>query len=97
MSILALNYTFLCQNRLKMGFSNLNLLQKAAEGCLMQDWVFRLGWPQMYSEGKKVRSLHQTLIFFQPKTSDAKPLQQSPVIGSFYETESKIWAGQLGS
>ena len=34
MSFLALNI-FLAQNRLKMGLSNLNVLQK--------DWVFRLG------------------------------------------------------
>ena len=38
-SFLALKYTFLGQNRLKMGFSNLNVLQN---GPLMQDWVFRL-------------------------------------------------------
>ena len=34
-SILALNYTFWSQNRLKMEFSNLNVLQ---------DWVLRLVW-----------------------------------------------------
>ena len=37
---LALNCTFLSQNRLKRGFSNLNVLQK---GLLMQDCVFILG------------------------------------------------------
>ena len=31
---------FMCQNRLKMGFSNLSVLQK---GLLIQDWLFRLG------------------------------------------------------
>ena len=35
-----LNYFFLCQNRQKMGFSNLSVLKK---GLLFQDWVFKLG------------------------------------------------------
>ena len=46
MSILALNYTFLDQNRLKLGFSNLSVLQKG-----LQDWVFILG-PKDYPSTK---------------------------------------------
>ena len=36
-----LNYFFLCQNRQKMGFSNLSVLKK---GLLFQDWVFNPNW-----------------------------------------------------
>ena len=39
MLILALNYTFLGHNRLKMGFSKVSVLKK---GLLMQDVVFKL-------------------------------------------------------
>ena len=39
MSILALNFYFLGQNKLKMGFSNLNILKK---DLIMQDMVIRV-------------------------------------------------------
>jgi hypothetical protein len=36
---MTLKYTFLGQNRLKIGFSNLNVLQKGS----WKDWVSKLG------------------------------------------------------
>ena len=44
-----INFAFLGQNRLKIGFSNLNLLSKQ-KGMLMQDWVFSLGAAQCKGE-----------------------------------------------
>ena len=43
--ILTIKYTFLVQNRLKMGFLKLNVPQN---GPLTQDWVFRLGNQQSF-------------------------------------------------
>ena len=55
-AIWAINFGYILwgQNRLNMGFSNLNVLQKV---CLMQDWVFRLESPCLKFKTTQFHSL----------------------------------------